>query len=52
MCSQEKDMGEDHMEEEEDKSHRALEIIVGDIEGQVCPVKIKWVQGETQIQWM
>jgi len=39
--SQEEDIGEDHMEKEEDKSHRELEITVEDTGGQVCPAKIK-----------
>jgi len=52
MHSQEEDMGEDHMEEEEDKSCRGLETTVIDTGGRVCPVKIKQVQGETQMQWM
>jgi len=50
MHSQKEDIGEDHMEEEKDKSHRGLETTVGDIEDQVCPVKIKQVQKETQMQ--
>ena len=52
MHSQEEDMGEDCMEEEEDKLRGGLETTVEDTGGQVCPVKTKQVQGETQMQWM
>jgi len=52
MRSQGENMGEDCMEEEEDKLHREPETTVEDTEGQVYPVKIKQVQGETQMQWM
>jgi len=47
MHSQEEDIGEDCMEEEEDKSCGGLKTTVGDTEGRVCPVKIKQAQGET-----
>jgi len=40
------------MKEEEDKSHRGLETTVENTRGQICPVKTKWVQRETQMQWM
>jgi len=52
MRSQEEDMGEDHMEEEGDKSCGGLETTVEDTRGRVCPVKTKWVQEEIQMQWM
>ena len=35
------------MEEERDKSYREPETIVEDTRGQVCPAKIRQVQGET-----
>jgi len=41
MCSQGKDIVEDHMEEEEDKSCEELEITVEDIRGRVYLAKIK-----------
>jgi len=42
---------EDYMKGEEDRLHREQKTTVGDIGDQVCPVKVKWVQEETQIQW-
>jgi len=48
----EEDTVENHMEEEEDRSHGEQEATVGDTGGRVCPTKVKWVQGETQMQWM
>jgi len=51
MHSQGEDIGEDHMEEEEDKSCGEPETTMEDTGGQVCPAKIKRVQGETQMQW-
>jgi len=39
--SQEEDIGENHMEKEEDKSRGELEITVEDTGGQVCLAKIK-----------
>jgi len=51
MCSQgERDMEEDYMEKEEDRSHGEQETTVEDTGGQVCLVKVKQVQGETQMQ--
>jgi len=44
--------GKDHIEKEEDKSHGGPETPVEDTRGQVCPAKVKQVQGETQTQWM
>jgi len=53
IYSQEReDMEEDHTEEKEDRLHKEQEITVGNTRGQVCSVKVKWVQEETQMQWM
>jgi len=43
-------MEEDCVEGEENRLHREQKTTVGDIGDQVCPVKVKWVQGETQMQ--
>jgi len=52
MHSQEEDMEEDCMEEEGGRLYGELETTVENTRDQVCPAKIKWVQGKTQIQWI
>jgi len=50
MHSQGKDIVEDCMGERKGKLHREQEAAIEVIGGQVYPPKIKWVQGETQMQ--
>jgi len=52
MHSQGKDMEEDRMEAEKDKSREEQEITAENIKGQVYLAKIKRVHRETQMQWI
>ena len=52
MHSQGKDMEEDRMEAEKDKSCKEQKITAENIRGQVYLAKIKRIHRETQMQWI